>query len=151
MKKNPAFRLRVMQSKYFNPAGHESVATVVHDFADPFTMPSMYTHLQRHQESDIQKARKRFKEIDHPHNVPLAKVAGAVEGEVLSTQQHELGLDEFIREGREKLLRKEMTISASNYLEAIKIKAGIEKNTKDRRMDMIKSFFATPKKEEPQA
>lgn len=78
-----------------------------------------------------------------PANAPPAAVAAAtVEGDVVSRAQHELGLDEFIRSGRDKLLRGEMTITATNYLQAIKIKSDNEKNTKDRRLEMIKNFFS---------
>ena len=146
MKKNPTFRLRVMQSKYFDPGGHESLARVVHDFGDPFSMTAIYLHMSRHQEGDLMTARKRFKEIEHPQQ-GIVNALAAVEGDVVSTGVHELGLDEFIREGRQKLLRKEMTISATNYLAAIKIKADIQKGDKDRKLDAIKSFFAGGKSE----
>ena len=141
MKKDPTFRLRVMQSRYFNPKGRESLASVVHDYGDPFALATIYAHMSRHQESDLQKARRRYAEVPHPHSTPLV-VSSAVEGEVVSQSQHELGLDEFIREGREKLLRKEMSITATTYLQAIKIRTDIDKTTKDRRMEMIKNFFA---------
>lgn len=147
MKKNPTFRLRAMQSKYFQPSGSESLATVVHDFGDPFPIITVYRHMHRHQLNDLIKARQRFKEVEHPHT-GLVQAAGAVEGDIVSKGEHELGLDEFIREGRQKLLRKEMTISATTYLAAIKIKSDVEKSTKDRRLDMVKSFFAGGDKKE---
>lgn len=143
MKKNPVFRLRVMQSSYFKPEGNESLATVVHDFGDPIKLTAVYMHMQRHQAGDLMTARKRFNKANAPI-VPqgLAQAAGAVEGQVVSQASHEIALDEFIREGHDKLLRKEMPISATNFLQALKIKSDNEKNTKDRRLDMIKSFFA---------
>ena len=141
MKKNPPFRYRVMQSKYFQPSGNESLADVVHAFGDPFPIGSVYVHMGRHQNYDLRKARERFKELEHPQQ-GIVNAAAAVEGEVVTSGEHELGLDEFIREGRQKLLRNEMPISATNYLAAIKIKADIQKSAKDRRLDMIKSFFA---------
>jgi hypothetical protein len=149
MKKNPTFRLRVMQSTYFRPEGNESLATVVHDFGDPVKMPTVYMHMQRHQAKDLISARKRFEQSDkldvHHTNDKLAKTAAVVESEIISRGAHEVALDEFIKEGHEKLLRKEMPISATNFLQALKIKSDNEKNTKDRRLDMIKSFFTGAK------
>lgn len=142
MRKNPPFRLRCMQSKYFNPAGHESLAAVVHDFGDPFPLATMYMHMWRHQESDIQRARKKFKEIEHPHSSSKPTPVDVVEGDVVSKAEHEKTLDEFIFEGRQKLLRRELPITATTLLAAIKIRSDIDKTTKDRRLDMIKSFFA---------
>lgn len=149
MKKNPPFRYRVMQSKYFQPSGTESLADVIHAFGDPFPQGSMYVHMGRHQENDVIQAKKRFSALEKPTGI--IPVAAAVEGEVMSAGVHEQGLDEFIQEGTEKLRRKEMTISATNYLAAIKIKADIQKTTKDRRLDMIKSFFAGSKGENDKA
>ena len=142
------FRLRCMQSRYFVPGAKESLTRVVHDFGDPFSLPSIYTHMRRHQISDLQKARERFREIEHPHTGLAIKAAGAVEGDVVSKSNHEIALDELIVEGREKLLRKELPITATTFLTAIKIRSDIDKNTKDRRMEMVKSFFTgSPKGE----
>lgn len=153
MKKNPAFRLRVMQSKYFQPSGHESLADVIHSFGDPFGLPVAYAHMQRHQASDLIAAKKRFEgsTIASVHNSGPNKVVvavGAVEGQVISQGEHETALDEFIRVGHEKLQAREMTISATNFLKAIEVRANINKNTKDRRMEMIKSFFSGGSKKE---
>lgn len=117
------------------------MAAVVHDFGDPFPMSNIYIHMMRHQESDIQRARTRFKEVEHPQN-KMIKAAGAVEGQVLAAAPHEVTLDEFIREGRALLLRNELSITATTLLQAIKIRADVDKTTKDRRLDMIKNFFA---------
>lgn len=127
-----------MQSTYFNPKGQESLAMVIHDFGDPFPLSTCYAHMQRHQDEDLIRARKRFQTIAPPEDT---QAMTAIEGQVVSEAQHETGLDEFIREGREKLLRKEMSISATTYLQAIKIKADIDKSTKDRRLDAAKAFF----------
>jgi hypothetical protein len=154
MKKNPAFRLRVMQSKYFQPSGHESLATIIHDFGDPFKLSITYAHMKRHQPNDLIAAKKRFDalEVVNPHSsgpMPLAHIPPEViEGQVLSQGDHEATLSEFIQKGREKLQRGEMAISATTLLTAIKIRSEIDKSTKDRRLDMVKSFFAGGEKKD---
>lgn len=136
-----------MQSTYFNPNGHESAMAVVHAFGDPFLTTTFYAHMQRHQAKDVIDAERRFSVEEAtklreqgitPNATALVK---GVEGEVGSTGQHESGLDEFIAEGRAKLLRREMSITATTYLQAIKIKADIERTTKDRRLDMVKTLM----------
>lgn len=69
----------------------------------------------------------------------------------MSTTEHEVALDEFIHEGRNKMARGELSITSQTLLQAIKTKADIEKNTKDRRMDMIKAFFLGDKNGQDEA
>jgi hypothetical protein len=148
MKNNEQFRTAVMRSTYFKPDGVDSLAQVLRDFNDPFKLSTVYLHMQRHQESDLMLARKRFaklppeKKIILPgDNVPGQAIA-VVEGDVVSQEQHELGLDEFIRKGREMLEENKLPITATTYLQAIKIKSDNNKSAKDRRMEMIKQFFS---------
>jgi len=143
MKKNRDFRYRIMQSTYFNPNGTESAGEVVHAFGDPFVLSTFYAHMQRHQHKDLIKAQVVYdkSELAKTETVSPAVVIGAVEGEIVSSRPHEQGLDEFIKEGREKLIRKELQITSTSYLQAIKIKMDNEAKTKDRRLDAVKTMF----------
>lgn len=144
MKKNKQFRYDVMQSTYFNPHGQESLMEVNRRYGGLFTSSTLYAHMKRHQHKDILAAEKRADEMEKAAKgikPILPAVVQAVEGQVVSTQDHERGLDKFIREGEEMLDRREMKLSATTYLQAIKIKADIEKSTKDRRLDAVKSMF----------
>jgi len=118
-----------MQSTYFNKEGHETVMDINSAFGSPFKRVTLYSHLQRHQKNDMIKA------------ITPAEVITGIEAHSRSTTEHELGLDEFIHEGRNKLIRGELNITSQTFLAAIKTKADIEKNTKDRRMEMVKAFF----------
>jgi hypothetical protein len=137
LKKNKDVRDRVLQSTYFNPYGNEALLSIFHDIGDPFPPSSIYTHIQRHQTRDIIKAEKRLDNLDN-----AAVAVSLVETGTSNYPQHIEGLDEFIREGREKLARKDLSISSSTYLQAIKIKAEIERSTKDRKADLLKTMFA---------
>lgn len=131
-----------MQSTYFEPQGSESLSNVNHAFGDPFGISLIYAHMKRHQAKDLIKAAKKF---DGNGNLIIDNRFPAtievVEADSNSTTNHELGLDDFIAEGRNKLARRELAISATTFLQAIKIKADIEKSTKDRRLDAMKSMF----------
>lgn len=152
MKKKPDFRLRVMQSTYFNPDGNETLSKVVAAYGMPFSMGLVYAHVQRHQLADRERVVKQRLEQEAakalerlPEESKLAgkiEVAAAVESEVVSQSKHERALDEFIKQGHQMLQSKTMLITPTTFLAAIKTKADIEKNTKDRRMEMIKQFFA---------
>lgn len=149
-----------MQSKYFNPQGKESLADVVHAFGDPVPVNTLYQHMGRHQERDVIQAEKAYAEagLTRRGRIPAAEAMKAreelkntvevIEQEVQGKSTHERTLDEFIREGRAILGKKEMNISAANLLAAIKIRSEIDKSTKDRRLDMIKAFFAGGEKKE---
>ncbi len=150
MQKNPEFRQRVMISRYFNPDGTEALAEVVHAFGDPVKLPSVYMHMQRHQPADLLRAKRRFTEARREIEAPLpeeAEVLKTVDSSVLAQGDHERGLDDFIQQGRDLLVKKDMKISATTFLAAIKIRSEIDKSTKDRRLDMIKSFFAGGRQE----
>jgi len=138
MKRNPGFRLACMQSSYFKPEGTKSLAQVVHEWGDPFGVQLLYQHVRNHQPNDLLRARKEYQEVE---NKKLG-ITTAVEGQVVAEATHEKNLDEFIKQGHEKVLRGEMTISATTYLTALKIRADIDKNTKDRRLEAAKAFFA---------
>lgn len=136
MKKNADFRFRIMQSSYFHEGAHESPAKINKSFGMPFKTVTLYAHLNRHQKRDRIKA---------PMPIAVPEVVNSVEATPITTTEHEMGLDEFIREGRAKLARREMQVTASTYLQAIKTKAEIEKSTKDRRLEAIKAFFTDGK------
>ena len=138
------FRYDMLKSTYFNPDGVETVTDVINRYGNPFKAPSFYAHLQRHRKKDVELGKKNY-EIKQQDKALLpttpATLITAVESEVLATAPHEQGLDEFIRQGRTKLSMDEMPITPTNFLQAIKIKADIEKSTKDRRLDAVKSMF----------
>lgn len=143
MKGDSAFRYRVMQSTYFNPNGDETLMDVLHAFGDPFKPSSMYAHMQRHQIDDVIKAKEAFnKAMALQDALPPVSVANPVKViEEQNKEEHEMALDEFIREGRDKLAEGKLTITASSFLTAVNIKANIKKSDKDRKADMIKAFM----------
>lgn len=132
MKRNPTFKSQVMESNYFDPQGSETLAEAVHRWGDPFSMPTIYSHMRRHQSKDT-----RAIDIVAPvEAVPIE----AIEGDVVSLTPHERGLDEIITKGRNMVAKGEIKITAQALLTAIKTKAEIERSTKDRRLDMVKMF-----------
>lgn len=161
MQKNKQFRYDCMESLYFNPEGKETLTSVNFRYGSPFQMSLLYQHFKRHQWKDMVAAEQRLadsnvalpparkltsrtKEPPVHHAEELAALEAAlpaVEGDVISTQPHERALDEFIRQAALKVRHGEIQINASSFLSAIKIKAEIEKNTKDRRLDAIKMLF----------
>lgn len=159
MKKNKDFKIACMQSTYFNPDGAATLTDVNLSFNEPFKLPALYQHFKRHQKAAVLRAQQKAKAtgsrlsshavIKQTKAAEAARIAALVEGEVSSTGAHERGLDAFIAAGRAKLDVGEMSITAATFLQAIKVKAEIEKSTKDRRMDAVKTLFkgAAPKTE----
>lgn len=164
MKKHKDYRQALLRSTYFRPDGRESLLAVNERWGHPVKVQTLYRHMKRHQIKDIE-ASEALNKINGTESVVWQRTAGnrglkkddkevltntaeVIEAPVDTTQNHELGLDEFIKRGRASLAIGEMNISAANYIKAIKVKADIEKNTKDRRLEMLRSMFtgAAPKK-----
>lgn len=155
MKKNKDFRAAVMYSTYFNPEGKETLQDVNNRYGQPFKMPTLYRHMLRHQASDIAVSEKiaEAKGIQTPNwqrripRKPTAEVEKAVVNTVKIVEgggkpDFEKKLDAFIEAGNVVLGTGTMTISAANYLAAIKIKADIEMRTKDRKLEALKAMFS---------
>jgi hypothetical protein len=163
MKTDKAFREAVMNCTYFNINGTETLLDVNNRYAQPFKMPTLYRHMQRHQADDIQISEKlasmngvstpnwqrRTRQTAHKElpTVPgidkeaVENTVAIVEG-ANTTPKFEKALDEFIAVGQAKMQIGQIPISAANYIQAIKVKADIEMRTKDRKLDMLKSMFA---------
>lgn len=124
-----------MQSTYFDPQGTESMMDVVRAFGNRFPGSSMRTHMARHQQKDIIRAEARIQPA------PIAPMLEMIEPSDVPLDPHEKSLDNFILEGDAKLQAGEMSITAQTYLTAIKIKADIQKSSKDRKVDVFKAMM----------
>lgn len=168
MKKDKMFREACMASTYFDPNGMETLLEVNNRYGQPFKMPTLYRHMSRHQADDIHISEKlaesrgiqspnwqrRTRQTAHK-SLPVAPGLDkeAVENTVAIVEgsnakpEFEQALDEFIQVGRAKMDLGQVPISASNYIQAIKVKADIEMRTKDRRLEMLRGMFtgAAPK------
>lgn len=120
MRRHPDFRAQIIESKHFNTDGVETVRDVCKRWDLPFTETTVYRHLAKHQPKDLT-------------TIPESDVKV-----VESKDAHISGLDDFIAQGREKLARGELHISADSFLKAVKTKADIESKNKDRSLDALK-------------
>jgi hypothetical protein len=132
MKAHGDFRLAVLNSNMFNRKNPETLPQVMYRYnITQFSRPALYQHIKKHMQVELAK--------DEPpviiSGIPIDVVGADI-------KPHEIGLDHFIKLGTEKLKRGEMPITASNYLQAIKTKADIDKSNKDRKVDVLKSMFA---------
>lgn len=149
-KRNKEFRLRVFESTYFNPDGRESPMDVNRSYGSPFGQSLLYACLKRH----------------HGHNIVRAPATVTDDGKVVvdnrfkqtfdiietipgNVSNAELGLEEFIKQGRDKLARGEMQITATTFVAALGKRMEIDAKTKDRRADMLQGLFkgAAPKQD----
>lgn len=143
MKRHTGFTYRLLQSKFFNSGGMETMPDVLRAFQVPIHIQTVYGCLKNHHANLSLKPAitvsedgtkllidKRMKETTELIEAPANGVAN-----------HELGLDDFIKQGRSMLVRGEMVITPATFLQAVKIKADIDKSTKDRRLDALKTMF----------
>ena len=140
--KHKDFRYRLMNSTYFVPAGTESASEVLAAFGSPFGTSTFYAHMSRHRHQDLIKAQKKYDQLqDRTHKPDPKALIQVVEGDVIQRSEHELALKEIVAEGRAKLAAGDMTITLTGMINASKALADIDKSTKDRRMDAVKTMF----------
>jgi hypothetical protein len=101
---------------------------------------------QRQTAQTTHKREAEAKELQKVDDI-IQNTVNVVEADVIPRQPYEIALDEFIALGADRLRHGDMQISASNFVAAIKAKIDHERNTKDRRLDMLKNMFtgAAPK------
>lgn len=150
LKNDKVFRERIFLSSYFTD-NKESPNKVNTSFGSPFKRVTLYFCLRQHHGSDAlrpaTKVTSTGKVLVDQRFKPTFEVIESVPG--LPTTNHELGLDRFIEKGRAKLESGEMQITATTYLQAIKVKMDNDAKTKDRRLDMLSGMFkgAAPKRD----
>jgi len=139
-----------MTSSYFNPSSTTSLPAVLRAYGNPVGMVNVYAHIKRHQYAHSLQAPSKI--VDGKLYVdkrmkPTFEVVEALPGS--PTTNHELGLDDFIARGRAKLASGELTITATTFLQAIKVKMDNDAKTKDRRADMLTGLFkgAAPRRD----
>lgn len=148
MKKNTQFRFKIFNSSYFNPESTRGPMRVNKEYGNPFSYGNLYRCLKVHHGAQLINPTVQVVDghlvIDNRLKPAYEIVEGIPPGSVTN---HELGLDDFIAKGREKLARGELQITASTFLTAIKTKMDNDAKTKDRRADMLQGLFkgAAPK------
>lgn len=147
MSKHPAYTQRVLNCSYFNKDNLETLKVVLKLYEPPISVQTTYKclrdHHRRYKITPAVTIDENGRQIVDSRFATTTQII-----EQSNSTNHEQGLDDFIQQGRESLARGEMQITASNFLQAIKVKSEIEKSTKDRRMEMIKTFFSTKPKDE---
>ena len=148
-RRNKQFRDRLFASSYFNQGQGESPTDVNRDFNSPFKQTTLYACLKRHHYTELIRPPSKIvdgKLIVDNRIKPTFDVIETLPAGI--TSNHEMGLDDFIQQGREKLARGELQITATTFLQAIKTKMDNDAKTKDRRADLLSGLFkgAAPKK-----
>lgn len=151
MKKDKNFRERMFMSKYFKDDGTESMPHVIKSFGNQYKIQTVYACLRYHHGDETMRPATHVLKngkvvVDRRFKATFDEI------EVLpsyATSNHEMGLDDFIAKGRAKLAAGELQLTATTFLQAIKIKMDNDAKTKDRRADMLQGLFkgAAPKRD----
>lgn len=140
-KAHPDFHEAILHTKHIDINNKDTVTDVWKRFNVPLPYTSVMQHVRRH----IIPAYESFKErmivrqaISDKKLVTEEDLKKALEGEVGTKASHEQTLDSFIDEFDELIKDGKVKITAQTGLQAIKIKADIEKANKDRKLDAFK-------------
>lgn len=160
MKRNQKFRERIYNSTYFFPENWENVQDILDDTHASLSVAGVYAHLRKHKFTGLApQSKKRIveKRIAVKQEVAAKEIVAAalnselMEGQVLQTirdkEPHIEALDLYIDEFAESIKKGTIKMSATNGLQAIKIKSEILKGNKDRTADLVKTLagLAAPK------
>ena len=147
-KKNKEFRVRLFSSSYFSPEATESPMDVNKAYKNIFGQSTLYACLKRHHGQDLVRPASKVVDGQLVIDNRMKATYEVIERVGGPTTNHELGLDDFIEQGRQKLANGELSITATTFLQAIKTKMDNDAKTKDRRADLLSGLFkgAAPKK-----
>lgn len=138
MKRHGAYTQDLFESKYFEKNGQLSLPETMKKYQVDIPVQTIYNCLKRHHHNYTDKPDFILNGKGELITATEKLISQPSEGE----RVHEMGLDEFINQGREMVARGEIAITASNYITAIKVKAEIEKSNKDRKLDLLKTMFS---------
>ena len=139
MKENPNWYAQFKKINYFDPSSPENASEFFIRTSPPFSRESYYRHLRHHTallKSMIANAKSR-------------NVKGTlVKQEVIdlkvfaddSPSDHVDALDDVINRFHRAVREGKVPMTMQGGLQAIKIKADIEKSNKDRKVDLFKAF-----------
>lgn len=149
MKRNKDFRFLIFDSSYFNPESKTSPQKINRSYGEQFKQVTLLACLRKHHKGAVNRAPSKIVNGQLVIDSRMKPTFEVIEMPTGSTTNHELGLDDFIAKGRDKLARGELQLTATTFLQAIKIKMDNDAKTKDRRVDMLQGLFkgAAPKQE----
>lgn len=136
-----------MNSKWLDWSGTGNVADIIRQYNVDISYTTVMGHMKRHLKPmfDAQKEKAAIKEfIGNEKLVTQNQLKEVVTGEVISEKaNHEAALDNFIDKFQTMVRNDEIQITATTGLQAIKIKAEIQKGNKDRKLDALKLMMGT--------
>ena len=139
MKKNQVWYEELKKTSYFDPTSPENAAMFFQRTAPPISREAYYRHLRNHTallKARIQSARTRHE------NGRLVKQE-VIDLKILADDppaDHVDALDDVINKFHRAVREGKVPMTMQGGLQAIKIKADIEKSNKDRKVDLFKAF-----------
>lgn len=134
MKRYKGYTHEVFNSKYFDKQAELTLPQVMIKYNVTISQQTVYSCLKKHFPQFNAKIAPLLAQT-YQNTITL------IEGNE-NDKPHEQVLDEFISRGRSMIRSGEMIITAPTLIQAINTKANIEKSQKDRKLEMIKAFFA---------
>lgn len=147
MRDNQTWYAEFKKINYFDPTSPENAAQFFLRTAPPFSKEAYYRHLRNH--TTLLKKK-----------IALAKARWAdgkiVKQEVIDLKEftddpnasHVDALDDVINKFHNAVRQGKIPLTLQGGLQAIKIKADIEKSNKDRKVDLFKAFSSMGNKSE---
>ncbi len=145
MKKNQDWYKQLLQTSYYDEASPETPGQFYARTAPPFPQRAYYRHLQNHSQKvkeklareAIRKA-KNLATVTQQHNIELDELQRVVEVE--SKSDYTGALDDIIRKFHADVKSNRIKVTGGIGMQAIKLRADIDKGKKDQKIDVLKMF-----------
>jgi len=149
-KENSHWRKQLQQTRWFDENSPETISDFYHRTTPPVPYLAFYRHMLNH--TTVMKhslENRKKKEQGLPINREIAPdilVPDLSNVEVVDTD-YMGALDETIRKFHTAVRTNKIPLSLTGGLQAIKIRADIDKSNKDRKLDAFKAFSGMAKSE----
>ena len=140
MKRYKGYTHELFNSRYFDKNAELTLPQILVKYNIPISQQTVYSCLKKHFPQFNAKIAPLLAQT-------LTNTVNLIEGSD-SSKPHEQVLDEFIQRGRSMIKSGELVVTAPTLIQAINTKANIEKSQKDRKLEMIKAFFAGKESDE---
>ncbi len=142
-KENKLWQKQLLRTQWFDKDSPETVADFYKRTAPPVPYLAFHRHLENHTAISRMRSERAKKLIEEgkiaqrkPDLVPSLVTDVIVE----ANTDHEAALDDVIRKFHTAVRNNKIPITMSHGLQAIKIKADIDKSNKERKVDLMKLF-----------
>lgn len=140
---------QLLATDWFDPRSPERSVDFFRRTAPPMPYLAFHRHLQNHttiskKRAEVARNLHATGRIDNRKDIIPFEIGDVVDGKAAD---HEQALNDTIRKFHTAVRNNKIPLTLTGGLQAIKIKADIDRSNKDRKIDLVKLFSGMDKKD----